>query len=318
MILGADLSGGAAPLGLLGLGVRGPQPEVLYEKGTKVDFMLEALHLTKRRVSGGVVVRAPPEAVWNVLTDYERMPEVIPNILSNRVTRDERARRVTIQQESLLSNKLQLRVDMELEAIEQRDRWSLALRRLSGHGFLQFQAQYSLKPRPDGTTYLSYEVELVPCPIFPLPLVERKVRKEVPKMLYAVGLASALTVEESPAPVSLKIIPGFSVEPLKGGSQNCHYADPYQQACKSDEVSAEIQAQPTNLKICVSPCSTDADCPTDVCPGVTSTPRCFLQAPTGQKYCGLPCMMSQPVKCSTDEHMVCEPAGSAGICGYAS
>ena len=46
------------------------------------------------------------------------------------------------------------------------------------------------QPRPDGTTYLSYAVELVPCPIFPLPLVERKVRKEVPRMLHAVKTAS--------------------------------------------------------------------------------------------------------------------------------
>merc|ERR1719247_1099474 len=190
MVLGGSLPSPPS-FGMLGLGL--PQrPEVLYEQGTRVDFLLETLHLTKRRVSGGILVQSSPEEVWAVLTDYERMPEVIPNILSNRVTRDERAQRVTIQQESLLSNKLQLRVDMELEAIEQRDRWSLELRRLSGHGFLQFQAQYSLKPRPDGTTYLSYSVELVPCPIFPLPLVERKVRKEVPKMLHAVGEAATL------------------------------------------------------------------------------------------------------------------------------
>ena len=36
-----------------------------------------------------------------------------------------------------------------------------------------------------GSTYLSYTVELIPCPIFPLPLVEEKIRKEVPRMLVA-------------------------------------------------------------------------------------------------------------------------------------
>lgn len=188
MVLGRSMSP-PSPFDMFGLSQSG-RPEVLIEQGTRVDFQLETLHLTKRRVSGGVLVKASPDAVWDVLTAYERMPEVIPNILSNRVTRDERAQRVTIQQESLLSNKLQLRVDMELEAIEQRDRWTLALRRLSGHGFLTFEALYTLKPRPDGSTYLSYSVELVPCPIFPLPLVERKVRKEVPRMLHAVQQAA--------------------------------------------------------------------------------------------------------------------------------
>ena len=41
-----------------------------------------------------------------------------------------------------------------------------------GHGFLEFEGKYTLRPRPDGSgTYLSYSVELVPCPIFPLPMV---------------------------------------------------------------------------------------------------------------------------------------------------
>jgi hypothetical protein len=98
--------------------------------------------------------------------------------------------RVRIQQESLLSNRLKLQTSMELEALEDRDRWQLTLRRVQGHGFLEFEGQYQLRPRPDGSTYLSYSVELVPCPIFPLPLVERKIRKEVPKMLAAVATVS--------------------------------------------------------------------------------------------------------------------------------
>ena len=77
-------------------------------------------------------------------------------------------------------------------------------------------------------------------------------------------------------------------------------------------------AEPTSLKICVSKCEADSDCPTDVCPGVTSVPRCFLQDSIGNMYCGLPCMMQKTTKCSTDEHMVCEPSGSSGICAYAS
>merc|ERR1719217_468849 len=167
-----------------------PTSEVLREGGNAVDFQLETLHLTKRRVSGGVLVRAPPDAIWSVITDYEAMPEVIPNILSNVVNRDATSGRVTIEQESQLSSRMNLVVSMGLEAIEARDRWTLQLRRVGGHGFLEFEARYVLQPRGDGTTYLSYEVELVPCPIFPLPLVERKIRKECPKMLHAVARVS--------------------------------------------------------------------------------------------------------------------------------
>merc|ERR1719231_946404 len=193
MVFGLGPAAAPAP-GLGALFSGGSRPEVLNEQGTRVDFHMETLHLTKRRVSGGVVVRAEPEAIWQVLTNYERMPEVIPNILSNIVTRDERSGRVRIQQDSLLSTRLNLRTSMDLEAVESRERWMMQLRRLSGHGFLDFEAVYQLEPRADGSTYLSYSVELVPCPIFPLPLVERKIRKEVPKMLSAVA---AVAVEES-------------------------------------------------------------------------------------------------------------------------
>merc|ERR1719231_1896925 len=155
-----------------------------------VDFFMETLHITKRRVSGGVLVRASADAVWSVITDFEAMPEMIPNILSNVVHREAATGRVTIEQESQLSSRMNLVVSMELEAVEHRQRWTLDLRRTSGHGFLEFDAKYQLQPRGDGTTYLSYEVELVPCPIFPLPLVERKIRKEVPRMLASVGAAA--------------------------------------------------------------------------------------------------------------------------------
>jgi carbon monoxide dehydrogenase subunit G len=170
---------------------RSAGPEVLYEGGTNVDFHMETLHLTKRRVSGGVLVHAAPGTIWDVLTHYERMPDFIPNILSNVVTRDAASGRVRIQQDSLLSTRLNLRTSMDLEAVEDRERWTMELRRLSGHGFLEFEAVYELAPRADGSTYLSYSVEVVPCPIFPLPLVERKIRKEVPKMLSAFASASS-------------------------------------------------------------------------------------------------------------------------------
>jgi len=168
-------------------------PEVLYDGGTPVDFEMETVHITKRRCSGGVLLRhTSPEAIWKVLTNYECLPDVVPNILSNVVTRDGATGRVTIQQDSLLSSRLNLITSMVLEAVEDRDARQVTLRRVSGHGFLEFEGKYTLTPRPGGATYLSYAVTLVPCPIFPLPLVERKIRKEVPKMLCAVGAAANL------------------------------------------------------------------------------------------------------------------------------
>merc|ERR1719324_136743 len=145
-----------------------PMPESIAEGDTRIDYQMERIHLTKRRVSGGIIVEAPPEAVWACLTAYEQLPEIVPNILSNEVTRHDDGR-VSIEQVQLISRRMKL-----------------TLSRIAGHGFLEFEGVYTLQPRADGTTYLRYVVELVPCPLFPLPLVEDKIRREVPRMLVSV------------------------------------------------------------------------------------------------------------------------------------
>lgn len=168
------------------------RPERLREGDAWIDYQMENVGLTKRRVSGGITVEAPAESIWRVLTAYEELPDVVPNILSNEVTRRPDGS-VSIAQSSLLSRRLDLKTDMTLEVEADDAAKKLVLRRVSGHGFLEFVGSYTLKPQSGGATYLQYNVELVPCPIFPLPLVETKIRKEVPKMLQAVRLASRRT-----------------------------------------------------------------------------------------------------------------------------
>ena len=160
-------------------------PERLFEGGTWIDYQMESLHITKRRVSGGIVVETACDNIWDVLTAYEQLPEVVPNILSNVVTRRPDGA-VTIQQESLLSRRLNLVTDMTLQVDADDSARRLVLTRSAGHGFLEFVGTYTLQPRGSSSTYLQYVIELVPCPIFPLPIVEQKIRKEVPKMLLAV------------------------------------------------------------------------------------------------------------------------------------
>jgi carbon monoxide dehydrogenase subunit G len=156
------------------------RPEIIYEGRSRIEYLIETIHLTKRRVSGSISIDAPACVVWDLCTAYEQQPDMIPSILSHTVSREGDGR-VFIDQLSLLSSKMKLRTEMRLEAIEDVARQQLVLRRVSGHGFMEFEARYALSPGPGGKTTLRYTVELVPCPLFPLPLVERKIRKEVPK-----------------------------------------------------------------------------------------------------------------------------------------
>lgn len=151
-----------------------------------------ATHLTNMglgiRSTGSVTVPAPLEAVWDVITDYERHPEIIPNIVRTTViTREDGS--IELDQVGLLSNKLQLKCDMRL-AVTERRHSLLQLRRLSGHGFLDFSASYELSRLSATSCMLAYRVSALPCPIFPMPIVENKIRKEVPRMLLAVRQAA--------------------------------------------------------------------------------------------------------------------------------
>lgn len=132
--------------------------------------------------AGSVSIEAPIELVWDLVTDYERHPEFIPNIVASKLERE--GDQLVLNQRGLLSNKLRLQVDMRL-AVTERRHAELKLRRLSGHGFMSFEACYTFAALPGGNCRLGYEVQAVPCPIFPMPIVENKVRKEVPRMLSA-------------------------------------------------------------------------------------------------------------------------------------
>jgi len=141
------------------------------------------LGANKMHVSGSISVSAPPSTVWSVLTDYEQFSNVIPNLIASEVTVSPDGK-VLIDQTGLLSRKLNLKTRVTLEVSLEHNK-KLKLSKVSGDSFLEFEAEYLLHERSHGGCVLEYTVTLVPMPLFPLPLVDSKVRKEVPNMLLA-------------------------------------------------------------------------------------------------------------------------------------
>lgn len=94
---------------------------------------------------------------------------------------------------------------MTLEVTEPQP-FNLLFQRQSGHGFLEFEALYQLSKHDDGRTLLSYSVECVPCPVFPMALVDRKMEKEVPKMLVAFRKAAVMRRKRRYAAAAAAII----------------------------------------------------------------------------------------------------------------
>merc|ERR550514_491779 len=65
-----------------------------------------------------------------------------------------------------------------------------------------------------------------------------------------------------------------------------HYGDPTG-GCMSDEMAIQITG--VTGGVCSPACGSDLSCPSDVPDGVTATPQCALQSPTGDSYCALIC-----------------------------
>eukprot|EP00536_Pseudo-nitzschia_multiseries_P002285 jgi/Psemu1/183177/e_gw1.30.61.1 len=91
-----------------------------------------------------------------------------------------------------------------------------------------------------------------------------------------------------------------------------HYEHP---PCASDEKA--IQVMGIDGYFCSPACT--PDCPTDTPDGVTATPTCALQAPTGEQYCAILCTPSMIEGGPCGPEMNCAPipgSGGFGLCVY--
>ena len=92
---------------------------------------------------------------------------------------------------------------------------------------------------------------------------------------------------------------------------NGHYGDP-SAGCMADEKAVQITGVAGD--VCTPACA-GTTCPSDVPSGVTATPVCALQDPTGNKYCILECTPGQKndAQCGT---ATCKSVQGVGICTY--
>lgn len=90
----------------------------------QAERRLDADGRIHRRLLATIDVRAPPWAVWQVLTDYERLPEVVPPLLTSEVVQQRRGRQLPPNMRRLkqLAAKqlpyLQLHTEVVLDVLE--------------------------------------------------------------------------------------------------------------------------------------------------------------------------------------------------------
>lgn len=164
--------------------------------GGEVHLRLEALGGRRRRMSGGIFIEAPLARVWAVLTQYGRMAEFLPNIVASAVKAGARGE-LLLDQTGVISRRLQLKSRMVLRVTEVPTS-RITFSRVSGRDFTSFEGIYMFRevpPSPGGPDgqgvcvggcQLDYSLDAVPMAFFPVALVERKIVKEMPKILAAI------------------------------------------------------------------------------------------------------------------------------------
>ncbi|EKX47332.1 hypothetical protein GUITHDRAFT_137515 [Guillardia theta CCMP2712] len=158
--------------------------EVKNVDGVDINIKLEGLGGSRRRISGGLFIEAPPRAIWDVLTNYNNLHEYIPNIAESGAILQPNGR-VRIEQVGVISPTLRITTRIVLEVTEEPFQ-RLKFSKVESREFIEFEGIYSITSCKDGRAYLEYSVEALPLPILPIQLVQGKIKKEVPPMLAAV------------------------------------------------------------------------------------------------------------------------------------
>ena len=135
-------------------------------------------------VTAGGTVKTAPAAVWKVLTDYEAMPEFVPDLKTNKII-SRTGNRTIIEQAGVarflfLSREIRLVVQAHEEPIQAID-----ISLVTGD-MKVYACRWELTALPDGGTRVSYTGRMVPKFYVPGMLGSNIIRRDIEKMMKAV------------------------------------------------------------------------------------------------------------------------------------
>ncbi|CAN8298804.1 unnamed protein product [Cochlearia groenlandica] len=157
----------------------------------KVRCEVDVVSWRERRIRGEIWVDSDSQSVWNVLTDYERLADFIPNLVCSGRIHCPHPGRIWLEQRGLqraLYWHIEARVVLDLhERPDSPNGRELHFSMVDGD-FKKFEGKWCVKSgtRSIGTV-LSYEVNVIPRFNFPAIFLERIIRSDLPVNLRALA-----------------------------------------------------------------------------------------------------------------------------------
>ena len=140
-----------------------------------IEQTMERLPSGSRRLAAQLRCDLPATLLWDVLTDYERLDQFIPNLASSRLVHRKGS-------QMLLGLRFSAQVLLELQ--EFRPDGVLRFSMLKGD-FRRFEGSWQIRDLPDGSSLL-YELTVQGCLGMPIRLIEERLRDDLSSNLRAV------------------------------------------------------------------------------------------------------------------------------------
>lgn len=159
----------------------------LAEQSQAVVVQVESVAHRQRRITAQIAIAHPPELIWNVLTDYEALPEFLPNLAkSQRLEHPDGGIRLEqVGMQRFLRFNFRARVVLDLEEIFPQE---IRFRMVEGD-FRQFEGYWQLAPVINKTpteTNLCYSVLVAPPRTLPMQPIEQRLQQDLSLNLVAI------------------------------------------------------------------------------------------------------------------------------------
>jgi ribosome-associated toxin RatA of RatAB toxin-antitoxin module len=129
--------------------------------------------------SRSIVIDTPPERVFDIIVDYDRYAEFLPEVKEAR-TRNRKGNEVDVD----YGIDLVKRIHYTLHHVEERPhavRWTF----VKGELMRDNHGSWTLEPTPEGKTRATYTIEVGVGPLVPRSIVNMLVGQSLPKLLEA-------------------------------------------------------------------------------------------------------------------------------------
>ncbi|XP_049402951.1 uncharacterized protein LOC125866686 isoform X2 [Solanum stenotomum] len=155
-----------------------------------VGCEVEVVSWRERKIKAEILVNADVDSVWNALTDYERLADFVPNLVSRRIPCPHPGR-IWLEQRGIQRSlywHIEARVVLDLqEFIKSNNVRELHFSMVDGD-FKKFEGKWSVRVGTrSSTAILSYEVSVIPRFNFPAIFLERIIRSDLPVNLQALS-----------------------------------------------------------------------------------------------------------------------------------